>query len=867
MLMTQQISIADTQSIKPCPQCGTGVKFKVDTSSNRRSCPHCGYILPNQVAHFKLLHIIGSGGMGAVYLGLDTSLERNVAVKIMREEFAKNQQFVDSFLREARAAAALNHPNVAQIYSFGQQNARYYLVMELLPFGSLDDRIEKEKRLPELDVLDVGMQVASGLRAAHEKNLIHRDIKPGNILFAQDGTAKVVDFGLAIFDSKTAGAPQEEGIWGTPYYIAPEKVLGNPGDHRSDIYSLGGTLFHALAGRAPFEAGTSTEVVLKHLHSPAVSLHAFAPDCTLQTTEVIGRMLKRDPAERHQNYEELLNDLAYAKRFAQQKRPPEKIEVQSEFSTGALVSTILLILALIGIGIGTWKYRDKFLSEPSTNRVQTPLPATNQTNRTVLTPPNQLPQKPPTPPVQKSPLDFAAEIKSAHDILSGGRDKLKDAMNRFVSIQKKLPPGDSKQRRWIDLYLARMSVINSLMLKQPQPPDAQQKNLEEAKKSLDLLAGKISADSMKTFSSPEEYEEKYAEISATVLNGKMSGRGFGEALPKMPAWMQISALFDAGLTALRNDQLSESVRYWQEYSKSCKKFENAADLEQPWVLSYQAVARDAVEEVRHFESVKGKADRLKSESRLREIKDLLEKEVINAAWKMPVTSRLVSAIRDENDQAINKQEREQEESRKAEHAQQVEFEKKLVDEMLAVKASLQSSYQFEQLLEGWKKLDPKVKTDENRKIVQFNIDVTQCLANYKESLVRDVQVHPYDREELVTRSNRKMIGKLHKIEGDKLLFRQSTGTGGSIETSCVWSELPAGAVIKLGEFYLKRIEQIPEPNNSELARRVIALAVLAREYKVPNSESYIKTCLNYAGRTGADIKDAIEKLFPHVFPL
>ncbi len=854
--MTQQINIADTQSIKPCPQCGTGVKFKVDTSSNLRSCPHCGYVLPNQVAHFKLLHIIGSGGMGAVYLGLDTSLERNVAVKVMREEFAKNQQFVDSFLREARAAAALNHPNVAQIYSFGQQNARYYLVMELLPFGSLDDRIEKEKRLPELDVLDVGMQVASGLRAAHEKNLIHRDIKPGNILFAQDGTAKVVDFGLAIFDSKVAGASQEEGIWGTPYYIAPEKVLGQPGDHRSDIYSLGGTLFHAIAGRAPFEAGTSTEVVLKHLHSPAVSLRAFAPDCTLQTAEVIGRMLKRDPAERHQNYEELLNDLAYAKRFAQQKKPPEKIEVQSEFSTGALVSTILLILALIGIGIGAWKYRDKFLSDPPTNRVQTPSPATN---RTVLPTTGQSPQKSSTPSVQRPPLDFAAEIKSAHNILSGGRDKLKDAMNRFVSIQKKLPSGDSKQRRWIDLYLARMSVINGLMLNQPQPADTQQK--------LDSLAGKISADSMKTFSSPEEYEEKYAEISAAVLNGKMSGRGFEEALPKMPAWMQISALFDAGLTALRNDQLSESVRYWQEYSMSCKKFENTADLEQPWVLSYQAVARDATEEVRHFEIVKGKVDRLKFESRLREIKELLEKESKNAAWKMSAISRRVIAIRDENGQAIAKQEQEQKEKVRAEHAQQTEFEKKLVDEMLAVKASLQSSYQFEQLLEGWKKLDPKVKTEENRKIVQFNIDVTQCLANYKESLVRDVQVFPYDREEVVTRTNRKMIGKLYKIDGDKLLFRQSTGTGGSIETSCVWSELPAGAVIKLGEFYLKRIEQIPEPNNSELARRVIALAVLAREYKVPNSESYIKTCLNYAGRTGADIKDALEKLFPTVLPL
>src|SRR3989338_6464198 len=128
---TAQIHSSSLESSKPCPQCGRKSKFKADSENHQKVCPHCGYVLPSQIAHFKLLQIIGSGGMGAVYRGLDTSLERHVAVKVMREEFARNPEFVERFLREARAAAALNHPHVAQIYSFGEQRSRYYLAMEL----------------------------------------------------------------------------------------------------------------------------------------------------------------------------------------------------------------------------------------------------------------------------------------------------------------------------------------------------------------------------------------------------------------------------------------------------------------------------------------------------------------------------------------------------------------------------------------------------------------------------------------------------------------------------------------------------------------------------------------------------------------
>jgi len=276
--------------------------------------------------------------MGTVYRGLDTSLERPVVVKVMHEEFSRTPQSIENFHREARAVASLNHPNVVQCYSFGEQNSHYYLVMELLPNGSLDDRIEKEHRIPEIEVLDIGIQIASGLKAAYERGLIHRDISPDQILFAQDGTAKLVDFGLARFEGKTGQAHQEEEIWGKAYYLAPEKISDNQEDFRSDIYGLGGTLFHALAGRAPFEAATSTEIVMKHLNATAVSLRVFAPDCTPQTAEVIGRMLKRNPTERPQSYDDLLNDLGYAKRFALEKKPIAPTKAGSKFDAGSIFS-------------------------------------------------------------------------------------------------------------------------------------------------------------------------------------------------------------------------------------------------------------------------------------------------------------------------------------------------------------------------------------------------------------------------------------------------------------------------------------------------------------------------------------------------
>ena len=179
--------------------------------------------------------------MGSVYKARDTALDRFVALKLLRRDAEAGH--TAELQQEARVTASVNHPHVVKVFSFGSDHGQFYLVMELVDQGSLDDFIEERKQLPEAEVLQTAIQVAKGLQAAHAKGLIHRDVKPANILFADPSTAKIVDFGLA-----GAAEPKTEGaIWGTPYYVAPERLNNESEDFRSDIYSLGGTLFHALA--------------------------------------------------------------------------------------------------------------------------------------------------------------------------------------------------------------------------------------------------------------------------------------------------------------------------------------------------------------------------------------------------------------------------------------------------------------------------------------------------------------------------------------------------------------------------------------------------------------------------------------------
>jgi serine/threonine protein kinase len=229
-------------------------------------------------------------------------LERLVAVKLMRKELENDPVALESFYREARACARLNHTNIVQLYSFDELDNQRYLVMELADRGSLDSKIERHQRLTELEVLDIGYKIAGALDLVLKHDLLHRDIKPGNILFNADNEPKLVDFGLA--RSPDAEPESLSVTEGTPYYVAPEKIKRERETFLSDMYSLGCTLYHALTGHVPFEAPTVEELVAAHVQTPLTPPILVVPEITQMTSDVLVKVMAKNPSDRYLSYDE-----------------------------------------------------------------------------------------------------------------------------------------------------------------------------------------------------------------------------------------------------------------------------------------------------------------------------------------------------------------------------------------------------------------------------------------------------------------------------------------------------------------------------------------------------------------------------------
>jgi serine/threonine-protein kinase len=282
-------------------------------------------MMPMQLRQFELRSLLGSGGNGNVYRAWDTTLERFVAIKLMRKELTQDAKAMEAFYREARACARLNHTNIIHIYTFDEWEGQQYLVMELADRGSLDQRIDKLRLLPELDVLDIGIAIASALDMALKYNLLHRDIKPGNILFNVDHQPKLVDFGLA----RSTEAEVESGdvTEGTPYYVAPEKIKREPETFLSDMYSLGCTMYHAMTGHVPFDAPTVEELVAAQVQTPLTPPNLVVPEITQATSDALVRALAKKPADRFLSYDEFIMTFEVARGAllrAQSQAPSQK---------------------------------------------------------------------------------------------------------------------------------------------------------------------------------------------------------------------------------------------------------------------------------------------------------------------------------------------------------------------------------------------------------------------------------------------------------------------------------------------------------------------------------------------------------------
>ena len=258
---------------------------------------------------YRLDALVGEGGMSTVWRATDMSLSREVAIKVLLEEVAAQADAVARFRREAHSAAKLNHPNIVQIYDTGVDGAVHYIVMEYLPEPDLKRIIHDWAPLPEQKVIDVAVQCCRALAYAHRNGIVHRDVKPHNILFTTDGRPKLSDFGIAAAMG-AGGTAAGDVVLGTAHYVAPEQVQGSPAGPHSDLYSLGCVMYEALTGRTPYQGSSGAEIAAKHLRERPPAPRTLNPSVSPATEFVVKKAMAREVAQRYRSADEMLTDLA-----------------------------------------------------------------------------------------------------------------------------------------------------------------------------------------------------------------------------------------------------------------------------------------------------------------------------------------------------------------------------------------------------------------------------------------------------------------------------------------------------------------------------------------------------------------------------
>ncbi|MBD9085680.1 Stk1 family PASTA domain-containing Ser/Thr kinase [bacterium] len=257
---------------------------------------------------YQIIRTIGEGGMANVYLAYDTILDRNVAVKILRGDLANDEKFVRRFQREAISASSLNHPNIVEMYDVGEDDGKYFIVMEYLEGQTLKSLIKKRGHLSLAEVIDIMLQLTSGIACAHDSYIIHRDIKPQNVLILEDGTVKITDFGIAMALNSNE-LTQTNSVMGSVHYLPPEQANGSGATIKSDIYSLGILMYELLTGKLPFKGENAVEIAIKQMRDPIPSVCEFNPEIPQSVENVILKAAAKNPKNRYENALEMHEDL------------------------------------------------------------------------------------------------------------------------------------------------------------------------------------------------------------------------------------------------------------------------------------------------------------------------------------------------------------------------------------------------------------------------------------------------------------------------------------------------------------------------------------------------------------------------------
>ena len=257
---------------------------------------------------YQIIKAIGEGGMANVYLAYDTILDRNVAVKVLRGDLANDEKFVRRFQREALSASSLSHPNIVEVYDVGEDAGQYYIVMEYVEGKNLKDLIKKRGKLTLSEVIDIMLQITDGMSVAHDSYIIHRDIKPQNIMILENGMVKIMDFGIAMAMNSTQ-LTQTNSVMGSVHYIPPEQANGKGAILQSDIYSMGIVMYELLTGTLPYRGDNAVEIALKHLKEPLPSIREILPNIPTSVENIIIKATAKNPKNRYSDAREMHMDL------------------------------------------------------------------------------------------------------------------------------------------------------------------------------------------------------------------------------------------------------------------------------------------------------------------------------------------------------------------------------------------------------------------------------------------------------------------------------------------------------------------------------------------------------------------------------
>jgi len=322
-----------------CPACGTPNSVPMTADSETFVCSECGaespieeaasmttdhvddYLVGQVISDCRIVAKVGEGGFGTVYKAVDQTLQRPVAVKVMLQSLSTNLEFVQKFIREAVTAAQLNHRNIVAIHKVGRDERRglHYLIMEFVEGETLSSVVEREGVLTVERLLPIALQACDALATAHEANIVHRDIKPDNLMIDATGTVKITDFGLA---KSLASDAKTTKVMGTPHYMSPEQFEGTAVDNRSDIYSLGVTFYYLLSKERPYEGENTVQIIYSILTQDPKPLPQLAPDVPKPLWTVIQRMIEKKPEDRYSSLRETIQDL----RRLQHKAAPDKAQ-------------------------------------------------------------------------------------------------------------------------------------------------------------------------------------------------------------------------------------------------------------------------------------------------------------------------------------------------------------------------------------------------------------------------------------------------------------------------------------------------------------------------------------------------------------